>query len=140
MNTTKGSEHIKAFMDWLTEAKRDYNIAVEDERDANAEQQDILHSIELEDHDQQETVRLTEVLKATRQRRREAKKQIERLRPVWEFVKYKPDIIRAMQKFLGDVRYAERLVENRSYTYRTDIVARTLREAGDDQQNESDCD
>lgn len=136
----KGSEHIKAFLDWLREARRNYNIAIEDEQDANNEQQDILHSIELEDHSQQETARLTEALKETRQRRREAKKQIERLKPIREFVDYKADIIRAMERLLGDVRQAERLVENRTYTYRTDIVARTLREAGDDQQHESNCD
>ena len=133
-----GSEHIKAFLDWLREARRDYNIAVEDEQDANNEQQDILHSIELDDHSQHETARLTEVLKETRQRRREAKKQIERLKPIREFVDYKSDIIRAMERLLGDVRQAERLVENRSYTFRTDIVARTLSEGGDEQQDESD--
>lgn len=135
-----GSEHIKAFLDWLSEAGRDYHIAVEDERDANAEQQDILHSIELEEHSQHEISQLMTALKEIRQRRREAKKQLERLQPIKEWVDTNYSWRKSMERLLGEVRKAERLVENRSYTYRTDVVARALSEGGDDQQNESNCD
>ena len=43
----KTSKQIEGFLDFLREAKTDYNIAVSCEKEANDATQDLLHSLEL---------------------------------------------------------------------------------------------
>lgn len=69
----KNSDRIKAFLDWLREVRRDYNIAVEDERVANDQTQDILHSLELDENSYHQSARLSRALRNIRRNRREAK-------------------------------------------------------------------
>lgn len=122
----KESENIKVFLDWLRAINQNYHMALEDEADANNEQQDILHSIELEHNGYRKNARLATALKETRRNRRDAKNRIERLVPVVEWIERNQPVIKGLEKLLGEVRKTEKIVEGRNYTYRTDIVARTL--------------
>lgn len=123
----EGSEKIKAFLDWLRETNRDFNIAVEDEQDANDEQQDILHSIELDENGYRNNALLATALKRTRRKRRKAKKQREKLQPVVDWYRENTDAVKSLERLLGAVRKVEKCTESRSYTHRTDVVARTLK-------------
>ena len=69
----KYSEHVENFLNFLREAQREYNIAADDEKSANGATQDILHSIELEEHKYHEYARLSKALREVRQERRRAK-------------------------------------------------------------------
>lgn len=124
----KNSDHIKAFLDWLREVRREYNIAVEDEREANDQTQDILHSLEFDENGYHQSARLSRALRNIRRNRRMAKVVQEKLRPVLEWEEDNPETVKSLEKLLGAVRKAEKCVEGRRYTRRTDAVQRALGE------------
>ncbi len=60
MNQT--SNGIEVFLTYLRETEQQYHMAEADEQEANDATQDLLHFIELEDHDHEEYARLSEEL------------------------------------------------------------------------------
>ena len=67
------SQGIEAFLSYLRETEKRYHMAELDEQEANDETQDILHSLELQDHDYHDFARLSKELRGVRQKRRAAK-------------------------------------------------------------------
>lgn len=110
------SAGIEAFLDYIRETEQLYRISVANEEDANDETQDILHSLELEEHDYHDTARLGKRLKEVRQARRAAKDIMAQARPVVEWVETNRKTISALEQLLGAVRKAEKNTENRIYT------------------------
>lgn len=115
---TQTSGKIDAFLSFLRESGRLYHIAESDEQEANGETQDILHSLELEDHDYHEYARLSKQLKAIRQRRRTAKDMMAVLLPVLEWAEENHAVIKSLERLLGAVRKEEKNTEGRIYTPR----------------------
>lgn len=76
------SGQIDAFLTFLRDCEQRYHIAEAEERDANNETQDILHSLELEEHSYHEYARLSKQLRDVRQRRRMAKDTLSVISPV----------------------------------------------------------
>ena len=66
----KTSKQIEGFLDFLREAKTDYNIAVSSEKEANDATQDLLHSLELYENTYHEYARTAKKLAQVRQERR----------------------------------------------------------------------
>lgn len=56
------SQGIEAFLSYLRETEKRYHMAELDEQEANDETQDILHSLELQDHDYHDFARLSKEL------------------------------------------------------------------------------
>ena len=118
----KDSEHIEDFLDFIREAVRRYNMAVSDETLADAQTQDILHQLELEENSYHEIARLGKLLKDVRARRRIAKDDKERLSLIAEWEEYNKAEIKSIERLLGGVRKMEQKQKNRIYAPRTDVL------------------
>lgn len=122
MDSTKYSERIADFLNFLREAQQEYNIAMAEEAEANNATQDILHTIELRDNKYHDYARLSIALRDIRQQRRRAKNRIQALQPIVDMAGENAQTIKAFERVLGEVRKAERNAESRVYTPRTDIA------------------
>lgn len=94
--------------------------------DTEAETQDILHKLELEEITYHEYAKLSKALKEVRIKRRQAKDIAEQLEPLvgWEAQNNKT--IKELERVLGEMRKAEKSKQNRHYNPKTDIVCTTL--------------
>lgn len=116
MSTT--SQGIETFLTFLRETERRYRIAEANEQEANDETQDLLHSIELEQHDDAEFAQLSRNLQRVRQQRRTAKDTMSETIAVLDWVDANRQVIKGLEQLLGQVRKAEKNTENRIYTPR----------------------
>lgn len=116
MSTT--SQGIETFLTFLRETERRYRIAEANEQEANDETQDLLHSIELEQHDDAEFAQLSRNLQRVRQQRRTAKDTMSETLPVLDWMDANRQVIKGLEQLLGQVRKAEKNTENRIYTPR----------------------
>ncbi len=110
---------IEAFLAFLRECEQRYHMAEADEQEANDEIQDILHSLELEEHEYREFAQMGKELKTARRRRRAAKDTMSETAPVLNWVEENRPVVKGLERLLGDVRKVERNAENRIYTPRT---------------------
>lgn len=122
----KYSEALEGFLDSIREAQAQYNIAVTAEHEADDKTQDILHSLELEKNSYHDGARLSRALTKVRQDRREAKDTCQRLKPLVDWAGQNPKTVRALEQLLGNLRRAEKSLDNRFYRPKTDIVEQTL--------------
>ena len=120
------SKVIEEFLNGLRDAEREYNWALEEEKNKNAETQDLLHRIELENDSYHDRARIAKALKNVRQERRRAKDTGTKTEAIVKWCEENSGVIRSIEKLLGEVRKAERSTENRSYIPKTDIVESTL--------------
>ena len=118
----KESEYIDGFLAYLREARTRLNIAVADELKANAQTQDILHRLEMEDDCNDETARLGTLLREVRRKRRIAKDAREVLTPVVTWADDQETLINTLDRTLGEIRKIERRQGNRAYIPRTNIL------------------
>lgn len=116
------SEILSDFLTYLRDTKQIYNMAVQDENDANDATQDILHSLEIDGGSYHELARLSKVLQDVRRKRREAKDKTICLEPIVQWIEGNAAVIKGLERLLGDVRKAERSLENRTYHQKTNIV------------------
>ena len=122
----KYSEHIEDFLNFLRESQQEYNMAVSDEKETNDETQDLLHTIELQNHIPYNELLIMQAMKQTRRDRRTAKDTIKLASHILDWVKEYPKAAKGLEQVLGNVRKDEQYIENRYYTPKTDIVERTL--------------
>lgn len=116
MNPT--SNGIEVFLTFLRETEQQYHMDAADEQEANDATQDLLHFIELEDHDHEEYARLSEELKVVRKQRRKAKDTMSETAPILNWMDANRPVIKSLEKLLGDVRKAEKNTAGRIYTPR----------------------
>lgn len=112
------STPLEAFLGYLRDCVTNYHIAEDVENESEQLTQDILHSLELEEHDDAEYTRMAQELVDARRTRREAKNQSKINAPVVEWVNANPAVIKTLERLLGAVRKAEQSTENRMYTPR----------------------
>lgn len=124
------SEYIDEFLTFLREAESEYRMAGEQQDEANKETQDILHWIEFqkEEASAEISTRVQDVLHTIRQNRREAKDWETITGPVAAWIIQNEPVRKSLERLLGDVRKAEKYVQNRHYMNKTDIMARILTE------------
>lgn len=115
----KYSKSIEQFLTFIRESEQQYKMAEADELEANDITQDILHSLELQEHDYHEYAKLSKQLRDVRKQRRTAKDTVMALEPVVRWMDNNRDIIKNMEQLLGNVRKAEKRTENRIYTPRS---------------------
>jgi hypothetical protein len=122
----KYSESIEGFLGFLREVQTQYNIALQAEKDADDQTQDILHSLEFEENKYHDCARLSLTLSKVRQERRAAKDTRLQLQPIVDWAGQNAKAIKSMEQLLGAVRKAEKNLDGRFYRHKTDIVERTL--------------
>lgn len=116
----ENSKRIEEFLAFLRDAEQEYRMAEADEQEANAETQDLLHSLELEEHTYNEYAKLSKEMKEIRKKRRAAKNKMAECLPVLEWVEQNRAVMKSIERLLGDVRKAEKFTSGpRIYTPRT---------------------
>ena len=115
MQTLKPSTPLSDFLSFLRDVAEKYRIAEAEQQETEAETQDILHDLELNQHDYYETAQLAKDLREIRKKRRVAKNTIETLTPIVQYVDANRDHVRDIEKLLGEVRRVEGRVSNRAY-------------------------
>lgn len=123
----KKSEYISGFLDFMRESMMEYEIARTRQADADNENQDLLHRLELHDDSYHDMARISKELKRVRQERRNAKDTISELEPVRKWSEENAKALKSLEQLLGAVRKAEKATQNRFYTERTDAVERTIK-------------
>lgn len=118
----KASKDLERFLDFLKSAESQLDQAMAGQQEAEAETQDILHSLELEKHSYHEMAALSRKLAEIRQTRRQHKDTAAQLTPVVEWTRENDGAVRSLQRLLGDVRKTERNTQNRFYTPRTNVL------------------
>ncbi len=118
----KNSEHISSFLKFLKDIQTDYNIALETEKEADRETQDILHRLELGNDSYHDMAQMSKIIKSVRLERRKAKDAKTEAEPVIRWIKESPQTVRALEQLLGEVRKVEKFNTNRHYTNKTDIL------------------
>lgn len=106
---------LETFLDYLRECVQVYHYAGDDESDADALTQDILHSLELEQHDEDEYLALAHELAQTRWSRRVAKDRQITTAPVVSWLEQNQAVVKGLERLLGEIRKAEKSTENRVY-------------------------
>ncbi len=122
------SEYISNFLKFLRESKMNYQIASEQENQANSETQDILHRMELKSDSYHDMAKMAKRLKQVRQERRKAKDIKEVTEPILKWTQEYEKVIKTLEWILGDVRKAEERVKNRHYIEKTDILKKIFKE------------
>lgn len=120
----QASEPIESFLAYFRDCEQKYRMVVDDEEEMNRITQDILHETELEEHDYHGYAKLSKELKATRQKRREAKDTIKCLLSIVNWAELNASVLKNIERLLGDVRKAEKSLENRAYAQRSTIRAK----------------
>ncbi len=123
MNT---SQSLSDFLEFLRQSQQDYSIAADIETTKSKETQDILHKIELDDVKYHDYAKLGKALKSIRNERREAKNIQLQLAPLVGWIKENQNIVRGLERLLGEVRKAETNIKNAHYYPRTDVVNEIL--------------
>ena len=118
----KNSEHISSFLKFLKDIQTDYNIALETEKEADRETQDILHRLELGNDSYHTMAQMSKTIKSVRMERRKAKDARSEAEPVIRWLKESPQSVHALEQLLGEVRKIEKSNTNRHYTNKTGIL------------------
>lgn len=121
------SEQIERFLNFLREARQEYDIAVAEATEANNATQDLLHSLELDDNKYHDSARIALALKQIRKERREAKDKGVNLQPIIDWSTENIRVIQELEQLLGAVRKAERNSVGRRYIPKTDVLDKTLK-------------
>ena len=124
MNT---SQSLSDFLEFLRQSQQDYSIAADIETTKSKETQDILHKIELDDVKYHDYAKLGKALKSIRNERREAKNIQLQLAPLVGWIKENQNVVRGLERLLGEVRKAETNIKNAHYYPRTDVVDEILK-------------
>lgn len=120
------SNNIETFLDWIRECGTIYNINLENEMEAVAETQDILHKLELDETTYHEKAKLAKTLSDVRKKRRESKDNAAILEPIVNWRDCNKQAIHSLEKLLGEVRKEEAKTEGRAYYPRTEVVQKAL--------------
>ena len=117
------SDQIKNFLDFLEMSRKSNTAAGVQEIDMDNRTQDILHNIELCDHNQYGYIVRGIALKDIRQKRREAKNTKEVTKPIVDWIRENTEAIKSLEKLLQATRKIEKRAAGRQYQNRTDTVA-----------------
>ena len=121
------AEQFQQFMKFISQCQANFSIAETIQEDTEAETQDILHKLELEEITYHEYARLSKVLKKVRIERRKAKDTIEQTGPLVTWVAQNNKVIKELERVLGEMRKAEKNMCYRHYNPKTNIVNETLK-------------
>lgn len=122
------AEQFSQFLKFISQCQANYCMAQSIQEDTEAETQDILHKLELEEITYHEYARLSKALKKVRIERRKAKDTIEQLNPLVNWSDQNLKTIKELERVLGEMRKVEKNMSYRHYNPKTDIVNQVLKE------------
>lgn len=116
----KPSEYITEFLNFITEAKSQYNFCSEEVNNQDKLTQDYLHSLELDDLKCGERSKLATKLAINRKDRRYYKDRVEELEPIMQFFEEPQNkkVLDKLTQVLGQTRRVESYHNNRVYVPR----------------------
>jgi len=111
------SEFLKTFLDFVSNAKSDYQYNLEAMKNEECITQDYLHMLELENLTYHERGKIASQLAANRKKRRSYKDSVEELEPIVNFFDdpLNKKMIDHMIQLLGQVRKVENYHQKRFY-------------------------
>ena len=109
------SETISSFLEFLKGSTEQYGIEFENVHQKDLEQQDLLHKLELQTLTYHQEAHLAADLKTVRSERRESKDTVTVLEPIKAYCESNTTAIKTLERLLGEVRKAEKSLENRFY-------------------------
>lgn len=111
------SHILKSFLDFVENARLDYNYNLEAMKNEERITQDYLHKLELEGLNYRERSKIATQLSINRQARRNYKDAVEELEPIVVFFEDQKNraILSAMSQLLGQVRKVENYHQKRFY-------------------------
>lgn len=114
---TLPSHILKAFLDFVDNAKSDYTFNLEAMKNEERITQDYLHKLELEGLNCRERSKIATQLVLNRQARRNYKDAVEELTPIVEFFDdpHNKVLIKKMSELLGQIRKIENYHQRRFY-------------------------
>ena len=121
----KYSEYINDFLSFIRTVEQEHNIAIQQEKDADYQTQDLLHNLELNDENNyHDYAKISKALKQIRKERRMAKNKVLRLYPILDWIEANPQTIKNLQKLLGEVRKTEKKTSSEGLYYvpKTDVL------------------
>lgn len=121
------AEQFSQFLKFISQCQANYCMAQSILEDTEAETQDILHKLELEENTYHEYARLSKALKKVRIERRKAKDTIEQLNPLVNWSDQNLKTIKELERVLGEMRKVEKNMSYRHYNPKTDIVNEVLK-------------
>lgn len=121
-NDNPFSTGLDAFLTYIRDCQMQYRMAIADEKEANDSTQDILHSVELDENEDWDLLRLIKVLRTIRNNRREAKNRIAQLQPIVDWIDQNKQVINQLDKILGMMRKEEKRVFTRLYARRSTVL------------------
>lgn len=124
----KYSETINDILNFFDDAEITYKEAIAKRNETEAEIQDLLHELELEDLSYHDKGKVVKELTLLRKERREAKYTIQQLDPVLIFIKNNTKALEALGRTYDDVVKQERLTDPESVIYnrKTNVIERVL--------------
>lgn len=111
------SEKIKAFLDFVEESRKVYNLSLEGMKKEEKKLQDFLHAIEFEPNSKERSKICTKLHQSRKDRRR-YKDLVELYEPVVQFFQEPQNkkTLDRMTQLLGSVRRVEKYHRERTYT------------------------
>ena len=111
------SSVIKMFLDFVENAKSDYNYSLEAMKNEDRITQDYLHKLELEGLNYRERSKIATQLATNRRNRRNYKDAVEELEPIINFFEepQNRNFLNHMSQLLGQVRKVESYHQKRFY-------------------------
>ncbi len=111
------SQVLKTFLDFVDNAKSDYNFNLEAMKNEERITQDYLHKLELENLNYRERSKIATQLVSNRQARRNYKDAVEELEPIVDFFDDPQNkvLIKKMSELLGQIRKVESYHQRRFY-------------------------
>lgn len=122
----KTAKELEDTINFFTQTTEDYQNNTENESLHDYETQDILHKLELEDVSYHDTTKLGKALMKVRENRRKAKDSVELNAPLAEWIQSHSDVLKSLQKVLGETRKIEDKQRRRMYVPRTKIVEEVI--------------
>lgn len=116
----KSSEYITEFLNFITEAKSQYNFCSEEVNNQDKLTQDYLHSLELDNLKFGERGKLATKLAINRKDRRYYKDRVEELEPIVQFFEEPQNkkVLDKLTQVLGQTRRVESYHKDRVYVPR----------------------
>ena len=100
----KYSDNIESFLEFLRQAKRDYQIAIAEEKEKDDASQDLDHRLELHNNSYHDMAKIAKVRAQVRQERRQAKDRQQQLQPITDWIFQNSKVVNSLEQLLGAVR------------------------------------
>lgn len=116
------SLYLEDFINFLEGAEEQLHISQLELDEANLNLQDLEHFIEFGNADGKKMLKVYNICKQVRQKRRIAKENIEQCSPIVEWYGKNRQVVQELRRLLGQIRKIEQQQSNRAYAIRTDIL------------------